>query len=278
MSESDHVPDEATIDWKLGVTDAPLLQTLAYVFPSVLGGVVVLVGALLCWLLLQAVLTGDFARVIGLVVIALLGLLTRRYLPALLTTNVTDPFHERYSPRGLVVGSVLGAIVLLGSTRLHPDAPFVVFVASWIPLVLTAGFPTSGHVNPETETLVVDGTEVPVDAVQGFRTARIGTFVICWLSYSRGMPSAPRVIVVPSEVFESVRQLIDRVSESMKREPSTINRSERIIASLFGLGMISIGPVLWILLPPGDGQLVALYAGAMFGLFGIVLLWWAYSA
>jgi Na+/melibiose symporter-like transporter len=64
----------------------------------------------------------------------------------------------------------------------------------------------------------------------------------------------------------------------MKREPLTINRSERIIASLFGLGMISIGPVLWILLPPGDGQLVALYAGAMFGLFGIVLLWWAYSA
>jgi hypothetical protein len=92
------------------------------------------------------------------------------------------------------------------------------------------------------------------------------------------MPSAPRVIVVPSEVFESVRQLIDRVSESMKREPSTINRSERIIASLFGLGMISIGPVLWILLPTGDGRLFALYAGAMFGLFGIVLLWWAYRA
>jgi hypothetical protein len=133
-------------------------------------------------------------------------------------------------------------------------------------------------VDPETETLVVDGTEVPVDAVQGFRTARIGTFVICWLSYSRGMPSTPRVIVVPSEVFEPVRQLIDRVSESAKREPSKIDRSERIIASLFGLGMISIGPVLWILLPPGDGQLVALYAGAMFGLVGIVLLWWAYSA
>jgi hypothetical protein len=278
MPEPDHVPDDATIDWELDVTDAPLLQTLAYVFPSVLGGVVVLAGALLCWLLLQAVLSGEFARVIGLVVIALLGLLTRRYLPALLATNIVDPFRERYSRRGLVVGSVLGAVVLLGGARLHSDAPFVVFIASWIPLVLTAGFPTGGHVDPETETLVVDGTEVPVDAVQGFRTACIGTFVICWLSYSRGMPSAPRIIVVPSEVFESVRQLIDRVSESMKREPSTINRSERIIASLFGLGMISIGPVLWILLPPDDGQLVALYAGAMFGLFGIVLLWWAYSA
>lgn len=278
MPHSDSISGDATIDWELEVADSPLLQTLAYVFPSILGGVVVLAGALLVWLLFQAVLAGDFARVIGLVVISLLGLLTRRYLPALLTTNIADPFQERYSRRGLVVGSVLGAIVLLGSTRLHPDAPFVVFVASWVPLVLTAGFPTSGHMDPETETLVVDGTEVPVDAVQGFRGARIGAFVICWLSYSRGRPSAPRVIVIPSAPFESVSQLIDCVSNSTEREPSTINRPERIIASLFGLGMVAIGPVLWILLPPGDGQLVALYAGAMFGLFGIVLLWWGYSA
>ena len=278
MPESDPVPDDATIDWELEVTDSPLLLTLAYVFPSILGGVVVLASALLTWLLLQAVLTGDFARVVGLVVIALLGLLTRRYLPALLTTNITDPFRNRHSRRGLIVGSALGAIALLGSIRLHPDAPFAVFVASWIPLVLTAAFPTSGHMDTETETLVVDGTEVPVGSVRDFRAARIGTFVVCWLSYLRGMPSAPRIIVVPSESFEQVSQLIDRVSESTEREPSAINRPERIIASLFGLGMVAIGPVLWVLLPPGDGQLVALCAGAMFGLFGIVLLWWAYSA
>jgi len=278
MPDSDPVSCDATIDWELEVTDSPLLLMLAYVFPSILGGVVMLVGAFLTWLLLQAVLTGDFARMVGLVVIALLGLLTRRYLPALLTTNVTDPFRRRYSRRGLAVGSVLGAIILYGSVRLHPNAPFVVFVASWIPLVLTAGFPTSGRADLETETLVVDGTEVPLDGVRRFRAAPVGTFVVCWLSYSRGMSSAPRVIVVPSETFESVSQLIGRASESTEPEPSTINRPERIIASLFGLGMVTIGPVLWILLPPGDGQLVALYAGAMFGLFGIVLLWYAYSA
>jgi hypothetical protein len=154
----------------------------------------------------------------------------------------------------------------------------VVFVAGWIPLVLTAGFPTGGHANLETETLVVEGTEVPLDGVRRFRAAPVGVFVVCWLSYSRGMPSAPRVIVVPSESFEPVSQLIDRVSDSTEREPATINRPERLIASLFGLGLVAVGPVLWILLPPGDGQLVALYAGAMFGLFGIVLLWYAYSA
>jgi len=278
MPDSDPVSCDATIDWELEVTDSPLLLMLAYVFPSILGGVVILSGTLLTWLLLQAVLTGNFARVVGLVVIALLGLLARRYLPALLATNVTDPFWDRYSRRGLAVGSVLGAIIMYGSVRLHPNAPFVVFVASWIPLVLTAGFPTSGQADLETETLAVDGTEVPLDGVRRFRAAPVGRFVVCWLSYSRGMPSAPRVIVVPSGSFEPVSQLIDRVSDSTEREPSTINRSERLIASLFGLGLVAIGPVLWILLPPGDGQLVALYAGAMFGLFGIVLLWYAYSA
>src|SRR6056297_3548542 len=153
MPDSDPVSCDATIDWELEVTDSPFLLTLAYVFPSILGGVVVLAGVLLTWILLQAVLTGNFARVVGLVVIALLGLLTRRYLPTLLATNVTDPFWDRYSRRGLAVGSVLGAIILYGSVRLHPNLPFVVFVASWIPLVLTAGFPTDGHANLEKETL-----------------------------------------------------------------------------------------------------------------------------
>jgi hypothetical protein len=100
----------------------------------------------------------------------------------------------------------------------------VVFVAIRIPLVLTAGFPTSDHMGTKTETpscmgtktetLVVDGTEVPVGSVRGFRAARTGAFVIRWLSYSRGRPSAPRIVVVPTESFESVSQLIDRVSDS----------------------------------------------------------------
>ena len=278
MPNSDTVSCDATLDWELEVTDSPLLQMLAYVFPSILGGVVVLAGVLLIWLLLQAVIAGNFAGVVSLVVIALLGLLTRRYLPALLATNVTDPFWGRYSRRGLAAGSVLGAIIMYGSARLHPNAPFVVFVASWIPLVLTAGFPTSGQTDLETETLVVDGTGVPLDGVRSFRAVPVGTFVVCWLSYSRGMPSAPRVIVVPSGSFEPISQLIGRASDSTEPKPSTINRPERIISSLFGLVMVAIGPVLWVLLPPGDGHLVALYAGAMFGLFGIILLWYAYSA
>jgi hypothetical protein len=153
-----------------------------------------------------------------------------------------------------------------------------VFIASWVPIILTAGFPTSGYVDRPGETLVVDGSEVPLDAVTAFRTVSVGTFVVCWLSYTRGVPTAPRIIILPSSYLDIVSNLLERDPDTSSRERSTTNRTERLITALFGLGMVTLGPVLWLILPPGDGQVVALYAGAMFGLFGMMLLWYAYSA
>ena len=147
-----------------------------------------------------------------------------------------------------------------------------------MPLILTAAFPTSGRADLTTETLIVNDTEVPLDAVSSFRAVSVGPLVACWLSYTRGVPTAPRLVTFPSHYFETVIGLIDTASESSKQEHSTINRPERVIAGLFGLGMAAIGPLLWFILPPGDGQLIALYAGAMFGLLGVVLLWYGYSA
>jgi len=267
-----------TVDWELDVDDSSLLLGLAYVFPSILGGVIVLAFGLLLWLVSEAVWAGDLGRAIGLIVVAVLALLSRRYLPALLETGLETPFFERFSRRGLLVGSLLGALTLLGSAQVHPSAPFAVFVASWIPLVLTAAFPTSGHADQATETLVVDETEIPLQEVRTFRAISMGTFTVYWLSYTRGSPTAPRIVVLPSDYVDAVANLIDAVPESSNDERSTIDRAERIVAGLFGLGMVAIGPLLWFVLPPGDGKAIALYAGAMFGLFGLLLLWHVYTA
>jgi hypothetical protein len=267
-----------TVDWELDVDDSSLLLGLAYVFPSILGGVIVLAFGLLLWLVSEAVWAGDLGRAIGLIVVAVLALLSRRYLPALLETNLTTPFFERFTHRGLLVGSLLGALTLLGSAQLHPSAPFAVFVASWVPLVLTAAFPTSGHADLASKTLVVDETEIPLQEVRAFRAIPRGPFAVCWLSYTRGSPTAPRIVALPSDYVDTVANLIDTVPKSPNEERTTIDRAERIVAGLLGLGMIAIGPLLWLVLPPGDGQAIALYAGAMFGLFGVLLLWYAYSA
>jgi len=266
------------IQWELDVTDSSILLGLAYVFPSILGGVIVLVCGGLMWLVAASVWAGDPGRAVGLIAVAVLALLSRRYLLALLETDLSAPFFERFSRRGLLAGSFLGAVTLLGSTQVHPLAPFAVFIASWVPLVLTAAFPTSGHAGLRTETLVVDETEVPLEAVRTVRAISMGTFAVCLLSYSRGAPNAPRIVVLPSDYVDAVASLIDTVPESSNEDRSTIDRAERLVAGFFGLGMVAIGPLLWLILPPGDGQAIALYAGAMFGLFGILLLWYAYSA
>lgn len=270
--------EDATVSWELDVMDSPLLQTLAYVGPSIFGGIAILAGGLLLYLVGSALLDGNFARAIGVVVFAILALLARRYFPALLATNLIDPLWSRFSLRGFIIGSVVGALVLLGSAQLHPVAPFAVFIASWVPVILTAGFPTSGYVDRPGKTLVVDDTEVPLDAVNAFRTVSVGTFAVCWLSYTRGVPTAPRIICLPSRYLDIVSNLLEEDFGTSSGERSTTDRTERLITVLFGLGMVAIGPVLWLLLPPGNGQVVALYAGAMFGLFGMVLLWYAYSA
>lgn len=268
----------ATASWELSATDSSLLLILAYVGPSIFGGVAILAGGLLLWLVLSAVLDGNPARAVGYVALGVLPLLARRYLPALLATNLGDPLRNRYSRQGIVIGSVFGAVVLLGSAQLHPIAPFAVFIASWVPVVLTAAFPTSGRADRTAGSLVVDDTEVPLDAINAFRAVSIGTFAVCWLSYTRGVPTAPRIVLLPSSRLDVVSSVLETNSGASKRGRSTLGRTERLTAVLFGVGMIALGPVLWLLLPPGNGQVVALYAGAMFGLFGVILLWYAYSA
>lgn len=269
---------DATVTWELDVTDSPILQTLAYVGPSIFGGISILAGGLLLWLVVSALLDGNLAQAVGYVGFAVLALLARRYLPALLATDLIDPLWNRYSRRGLIIGSVVGALVLLTSAQLHPVAPFAVFIASWVPVILTAAFPTSGHVDRTGGTLVVDNTEVPLGAVSAFRTLSMGTFTVGWLSYTRGVPTAPRIVKLPSDYLDVVSALIETEPDTSKREHSSVDRTERLIFALFGLGMVALGPVLWLILPPGDGQVVALYAGAMFGLFGMMLLWYAYNA
>ena len=271
---------DSPLDWEVDVTDSTLLYSLAYVLPSILGGILVLAVALLGWLVATALQAGNFVQAVSFIVVGLLSLFIRRYLPALRTTTLFDTFQQRYSRRGVVISSVLGALVLFASTLLHPVAPFVVFVASWIPVILTAGFPTTGHVDLESQTLVVDDTEIPLAALTGIRTVSIDTFVVCWLSYSQGVPSAPRVVVLPGHVFPPISRLLDRslASASTDQEQSIISWEERMTAIIFGLGLIVLGPILWLALPADDGKAIALYAGAMFGLFGAMLLWYAKTA
>ncbi|MFB6122049.1 MAG: hypothetical protein ABEJ78_01140 [Haloferacaceae archaeon] len=260
----------AAVDWHLDVDASPLLRRLTYLVPSLLGGVALLAVGLVGWLVVDALAAGEVGRALGVVVLAVIGLFGRRYVPALLATDVGDSLSDRYSVRWLAVGSVVGAAVLLGSARLHAGAPLAVFVAAWTPLVLAARFPTTGYAAPDSDALVVDGTEIPLDAVRGHRAVALGPFAVYWLSYVRGVPDAPRTLVAPAEHLDSITDALSRSSTA--DDVASIDRQERLVAAAFGGGLLAVGPVLWVVLPLGDGHLIALYAGAAFGLFGGLLL------
>lgn len=275
MSDAHLEPETAAVSWRYDVRDSPLLLACTYVLPGILGGGVLLVALLVGTLVLDALQAGDIGRAVGTLAVPILALLARRYVPALLgATDAFDP-ADRYSRRGLAASSVVGAAAIFASLQIDPVAPFVLFAVSWIPMVLTAGFPTEGRVAPEADTFVVDGSRIPLDAVDGHRTVAVGGAGVCWLSYARGVPRAPRVVVVPRATLDSVRAILEDAENRTDERESTLDGAERAVVVAFGLGLVAVGPVLWLLLPPGDSALVVLYAGSLFGLFGLVLLWHA---
>jgi hypothetical protein len=269
---------QSSTEWRLDVADSPLLLGLAYAFPGVLGGVVVVGLGVLTLLVVDALADGDPGRAVGLLVLVLLAVAVRRYLLAVPATDAAASIRERYSRRGLAVASVVGAAALLGSAALGPLGPAAVFLVGGVALVFTAAFPTTGRVDPAAGRFVVDGSEVPLASVRRVRTASAGPVAVCLLSYVRGAPRAPRLVCFPPGVLADVREAIDRAGPPADGDSTrTLGRAERLVATAFGLGLVAVGPLLWVALPPGDGRAIALYAGTVFGLFGTVFLWYAYA-
>ena len=260
--------------WRVEVGDSAVLSALSYALPAVFGGVCVLAALLLGGVVFAAARAGEFGRAVAAAAPVLLALLTYRwFLPAVAQTTLLDPLFGRYSRRGVVGASVVGAAVLYASFLLHPLTPFALFVASWIPFVLVAGFPTEGLADPDEGVLVVDGDRIPLAAVRSHRALPLGRFVVCWVSYARGVPSAPRTLVVPRGEFGRIRPLLDGGADETA-DASPVGTAQRRILVAFGVGCLAIGPVLWALFP-AEAALVALYAGATFGVFGLVFLWYA---
>ncbi|MFC6825094.1 hypothetical protein [Halopelagius fulvigenes] len=269
---------DASVSWQYDVTDSCLLHALTYALPGFTGGVVLLVALLAGRVALDAIRAGDIGRAVGVLGAAVLALLVRRYVPALLDTADAFGPWKRYSPLGLAASSVVGAAAVLWSLQVSPVAPFALFVASWIPTVLAAEFPTAGHATPEAGTLVVDGSPIPLDALSRYRAVSVGGVAVCWLSYARGVPRAPRTVVVPNDAFGAVRAVLEGAERRSDGSEDSLRGAERAIVAAFGLGSLAVGPALRMLLPSGGGRAVALYAGALFGVFGAVFLWYAATA
>jgi hypothetical protein len=84
---------------------------------------------------------------------------------------------------------------------------------------------------------------------------------------------------MPATAYTAAATALERATA---HDPETTGRrastAVRVVAGLFGVGFLAAGPALWLVLPPGDGRVVALYGAAVCGLFGAVFGWYALVA
>lgn len=148
----------------------------------------------------------------------------------------------------------------------------------------------------------------PLDAISDLRVHRLGSIAVLRISFDRRalrMANLPgfRALTVSMTtdsleaiypvlndarqrpVGAAIRQGADppetwqRLAERFERpSPGIRNRWERVALGLFGLGFMSIGPFLWMLIPPSSrGEIagVIVYIGILMAVVGGGCLWYA---
>lgn len=225
-----------------------------------------------------------------LVVLALavaLGVGSGRALLALASGDVSTRLHDdtRALSRRWLVGSVSAGAVL-GYTGLRwTDVGLALSVGSVVTgfglLVAGAGLRSEGVIDPDAGTVEYRGDTVPFEAIQRVRSRRIGGFVPAIVRYHAGRvgPSTPRVLVFSVDAFETLES--SRASHANTPDDASQSSARptpfavRAVAASFGLACLAVGPVLWVVLHPGGGRLIAGYLGVFGLLFGGLFLRYA---
>lgn len=165
-----------------------------------------------------------------------------------------------------------------------------------------------GTVNLAARTIETGGTAYPLEAITALRMYRAGSIAVLRIFFDTralqladlpgyrtltvSLTTASLETLYPTlddarqqPVGAAIRQGADppeswrRLAERYERSsPATRNRWERVTLGLFGLGFLSIGPFLWILIPPSSRREIAgviVYISILMSFVGGGCLWYA---
>jgi hypothetical protein len=176
-------------------------------------------------------------------------------------------------PRWVVLASIPWVLAGVVALRGGPLAVGLLLVLAWVLAAVADLLGASGRIEASPPRLVRRDRESSLAGLRRVRSLPFGPFSVLYLSFSPGTGGdAPRLLLVPSRVradAEAVLAAVDAPGD--RRVPS---RAERAVVAAVGLSLLAVGPLAWVLLPGGDARVVATYAGSMFGLFGVVVLWY----
>lgn len=232
-------------------------------------------------LTVAAVLEGSWGVLVVLVAVTALAV-ARPPMLAVLREERTSFGYEGWQPsrRGLAAAALVGAVALGLGFAVSTVAVAVVVAlgtgASLLAMVLTS----EATVDRQSLTLSTRRSEVSLAGLSAVRSVAVGPLVLFWLSYVRGAATlrTPRLQTVPREVAPAVREAL-RAGVDAPADADPIDRAERVVVSLFGLGMLAVAPALW-LLTGADGRLGGIlgYLWLLSLVVAAPMLWYAVTA
>jgi hypothetical protein len=265
-------PDEVV--WEPSA-DARIRRTLTYCAAGAVAAVLFgLLGLLVVFAL--GVLAGRFpaAAFLALLVVFVVFGVGRTLVPlreagALDVRWLDEPLRPRYVLLAGLPWVPLGLLTL----RFGRFAVGLLVVFVWALVAVADVLGSRGRIESSPPRLVRRDGASSLAGLRGARSVSLGSLTLFYLSFSPGTGGdAPRLFVVPRRVRADAEAVLDAVDEPGDgRVPS---RAERVIVAVVGVSLLAAGPTAWVLLPGGDARVVAAYAGSLFGLFGVVVLWY----
>ena len=224
---------------------------------------------------------GSWTSLLLLGAVVVFALARPPVLAAILSDETDASFgHGNWQPSrlGLLAASVLcGGAMLLASV--HSRLAVVgVAVLSFTAGLLAMTLETDAEID-DGGRLATQQTSVALSTLAGVRSVAVGDLTVVWLSYARGADGFrnPRVLAVPREQAAQVRDVLDAgVAADADADP--IDRAERVVVALFGLGVLATGPALWLLIgDTGREAVVLVYAVTFSVVFAGPMLWYAWK-
>lgn len=268
------------VRWRFTPATTRPLRLLVYAAVGLVVGPVVGFVALVLWTLVSRGGVGVAVVALALALLVGLGVGSGRALFGLSGTQAHADVGA-LSRRGLVGSILTGAVLVVVGVRETGGAWLFVgcLVAEVAALVVSAALRSEGSVVPAENRVDYGGRTVPLDAIRDVRSVRVRRFVFALVRYRAGRvgPSVPRLLVLSTEGLKAMTSARghDTPDESEGERAST---AVRAVAGVFGVACLAAGPLLWLLLPAGDGRVVAAYLGGFGLLFGAVFLRYAVVA
>jgi hypothetical protein len=272
------------IEWAYTPRTSRLLRALVYVPFAALGGLFVLLLFLVGALAVDALLSGDIGQLALVVGFVLAGLFAAVRGPGALwllpdeRERLLNELDLPLSRRTLLGASAVGAVVLLVAVSVEFWVGTMIFLGGMAMLILVSALRSEGEIDAEELTLEYNGRDMVLTALRNVRAVTVGSLVFCWFSFERGGVSArsPRFVVLPAEAYRRARPVFERAIESPTESGRTAPLAERVIFLVFGIGLLALGPVFWVLTAANPGaRLIVTYLGAMVGIFGLLFVWFA---